>query len=229
MGILDFTHKSGYRILKAQPTIQIPVREDLPLSMGDWAQLQNCQLRDVYPFPAEELTVSRVEDETIRESIQELLLVDDKKPIVLIRRVRFLIHRSDPNRKIPMYEEAYVRADALPNLGRDFNQIREEGGQNFSLFGYYYAHLKTKIRASQYFILADSLPLEVQPVWEEQVASIPISPVIHFTRLDTVNFTGPTDVSPLEKGGSLQYGREYYPSPYFRFQSANRDVTLTFG
>ncbi len=229
MGILDFTHKNGYRILKAQPTLQIPVREDLPLSMGDWAQLHDCLLRDVYPFPAEELPVGRLENETIRETIRELLLLDDEKPIVLIRRIRFLIHRSDPSRTIPMYEEAYVRADALPNLGQDFNKTRGEGDLNFSLFGYYCAHLKTKIRASHYFILADSLPLEVQPVWETEVASLSLSPQSHFTRLDSVNFTGTTDVSPLEKGGSLQYGREYYPSPYFRFQSANRDVSLTFG
>ncbi len=229
MGILDFTHKNGYRILKAKPTIQIPVREDLPLSMGDWAQLHDCILRDVYPFPAEELSVDRIEEVTVKQSIRELLLLDDKKPIVLIRRIRFLIHRSDPNRSIPMYEEAYVRADALPNLGRDFNKTRKEGGHDFSLFGYYCAHLKTKIRASHYFILADPLPIEVQPVWQTQVASLSISPQSHFTRLDTVNFTGPTNVSPLEKGGSLQYGREYYPSPYFRFQSANRDVSLTFG
>jgi DNA-binding GntR family transcriptional regulator len=229
MGILDFTHKNGYRVLKAQPTIQIPVREDLPLSMGDWAQLHDCLLQDAFPFAAEEIPVGVIEAEAIRKTIRELLLLDDEKHIVLIRRIRFLIHRSDPNRSIPMYEEAYVRADALPNLGRDFNQMREIGGSSFSLFGYYYAHLKTKIRASHYYILADSLPRKVQPVWDKEVRSHSISSHCHFTRLDTVNFTGPTDVSPLEKGGSLQYGREYYPSPYFRFQAANRDVSLTFG
>jgi DNA-binding GntR family transcriptional regulator len=228
MGILDFNHKTGYRILKTEPTIQIPVREELPLSMGEWAQIHNCSLRDVYPFPAVRLQVGDIQSPEIRDTIKEWLLLEDQTPIGLIRRIRFLIRETDSTQSLPMYEEAYVRADALPELCDDFNRIKEEGQTTFSLFGYYLAHLKTKIRASHYFILADGLPDEVQPIWQRETTS-PISSNTVFTRLDSVNFAGPTDVSPLEKGGSLQYGREYYPSPYFRFKSANRQVDLTFG
>lgn len=228
MGILDFNHKSGYRILKSEPTIQIPVREELPLSMGEWAKSHDCLLREVYPFPAEQLTVGALQNEEIKETIREWLLLDDAKPLVLIRRIRFLVRKADPSKSIPMYEEAYVRTDALPDLCRDFNDKREAGGNDFSLFGYYSGLLKTKIRASHYFILADDLPEEVWPVWKRRVPSL-FSRNKVFTRLDTVNICGPTEVSPLEKGGSLQYGREYYPSPFFRFQSANRNVDLTFG
>lgn len=226
MGILDFNHKTGYRILKMEPTIQIPVREELPLSMGEWAQIHNCSLRDVYPFPAVRLQVRDIQSPEIRDTIKEWLLLEDQTPMGLIRRIRFLIRETDSSQSLPMYEEAYVRADALPELCDDFNKVKEEGRTTFSLFGYYLAHLKTKIRASHYFIMADGLPDEVRPIWQRETT---ISANTVFTRLDSVNFAGPTDVSPLEKGGSLQYGREYYPSPYFRFQSANRQVDLTFG
>ncbi|MFQ5789703.1 MAG: hypothetical protein ACE5JI_04420 [Acidobacteriota bacterium] len=228
-GILEFNHKSGYRVLKSEPTIQIPVRDELPLSMGEWAELNDCQLRDIYPFPAEQLALGAIPDREIKKTLQEWLLLDDRKPIVLIRRIRLLLRQADPSQRIPMYEEAYVRADALPELCRDFNQRREQGRNDFSLFGYYCAHLKTKIRASHYFILADGLPPEVRSVWKREVSSIPKCRNAVFTRLDTVNFCGPADVSPLQRGGCLQYGREYYPSPFFRFQSANRNVHLTFG
>jgi hypothetical protein len=197
--------------------------------MGDWTRLHDCILKDAYPFPAVELDVGQIKNIEIRETIREWLLLEDSMPIVLVRRIRFLIHKIDQDKKIPMYEEAYVRADALPGLCRDFNRRREEGATDFSLFGYYHAHLKAKIRGSYYFILADHLPEEVQPVWNRATASVPIPFDTVFTRLDAVNFTGPTDTSPLEKGGCLQYGREYYPSPYFRFQSANRNVDLMFG
>ena len=229
MGILDFNHKTGYRIVKTDPTILIPVREELPLSMGEWAHIHNCSLRDVYPFPAIRLEVGKIKNTEIRDTIKEWLLLDDQTPIGLIRRIRFLIRETDPTQSLPMYEEAYVRADALPELCDDFNRVKEEGKTSFSLFGYYLAHLKTKIRASHYFLMADGLPADVQPIWQRETATLPISRDTVFTRLDSVNFAGPTDVSPIEKGGSLQYGREYYPSPYFRFQSANRQVDLTFG
>jgi DNA-binding GntR family transcriptional regulator len=229
MGILDFNHKTGYRVLKSEPTITMPVRDELPLSMGEWARLNDCSLKDSYPFRAVEREVRQIDDLEIRETIRQWLLLDDSMPLVLIRRIRFLIRRADPAKKIPMYEEAYVRADALPDLCGDFNRKRDEGATDFSLFGYYNAHLKTKIRASHYFILADHLPKEVQAVWSRETASIRMPPETVFTRLDAVNFSGPADRSPLEKGGCLQYGREYYPSPFFRFQSGNRNVDLTFG
>ena len=229
MGILVFNHKNGYQVLKSEPTIHVPVRDEPPLSMGEWAEHHDCRLRDVYPFPARELSLGVLKDRGTREAIRQWLLLDDKTPITIIRRIRFLIREADPSKSIPMFEEAFVRADALPELCTDFNRERQRRGGNFSLFGYYCAHLKTKIRASHYFILADQLPADVQPVWSREVASISIPPRTVFTRLDTVNFCGPTAVSPLERGGCLQYGREYYPSPFFRFQSANRNVTLTFG
>lgn len=229
MGILEFTHKSGYRVLRSDPTIHIPVREELPLSMGEWAQLNGCTLSDVYPFPARELDAESLPHGDIRRIVREWLLLPNDKRIVLLRRIRFLIRKTDPSKRVPMYEEAYVRADALPGLCRDFNDARERNATDFSLFGYYCAHLKTKIRASHYFILADQLPEEVCPVWEREVSSLSPCRSALFTRLDTVNFCGPTPVPPLEKGGCLQYGREYYPSPYFCFQSENRNVLLTFG
>jgi DNA-binding GntR family transcriptional regulator len=226
LGVLEFNHKAGYRVLRREPTIRMPVREELPLSMAEWAERNACTLVDVYPFPASGRRLREIEEAPLARDVREAL---GDVPITLLRRIRFLHRRSEPKQRIPIYEEAYVRADALPDLERDFNRAREEGVADFSLFGYYRGHLKTKIRASQFFILADRLPHEAVKVWNKETGRYMPEPPCLFTRLDSVNFCGPAEVSPLERGGCLQYGREYYPSPYFRFRSANRQVDLTFG
>lgn len=226
LGVLEFNHKAGYRVLRRDPTIQMPVREELPLSMAEWAERNACRLVDAYPFPAESRTLPEIDDEALAEAVREAL---GEVPVTLLRRIRFLHRRREPDKRIPIYEEAYVRADALPDLARDFNHAREDGAEDFSLFGYYRAHLKTKIRASQFVILADCLPRSVVRVWNQETGRYLPDPPRLFTRLDSVNFCGPAELHPLERGGCLQYGREYYPSPFFRFRSANRQVDLTFG
>lgn len=226
LGILEYNHKLGYRVLRREPTILMPVREDLPLSMAEWAERNACRLVDVYPFLAAPLAPGEIAEDSLAHTVLEAI---GDVSVTLLRRIRFLHRRIEPEKRIPIYEEAYVRADALPDLARDFNEARETGVADFSLFGYYRAHLKTKIRASQFVILADRLPCGVTPVWNEHTARFMPEPPSLFTRLDSVNFCGPTDVPPLERGGCLQYGREYYPSPFFRFRSANRQVDLTFG
>lgn len=228
-GVLEFSHKSGYRVLRREPTIPIPVRDELPLSMAEWAHRNDCRVEDVYPFAAERRRLGSLADETIRKAVRDVMLSNDDEEVVLLRRIRFLVRHSDPEKRIPMFEEAYVRADALPRLDEDFDRERDRGAKDFSLFGYYRGHLKTKIRASHYFLLADELPEEVAPVWERETSRWVKGCRGLFTRLDSFNFCGPTDVHPLEQGGCLQYGREYYPSPFFRFRSANRQVDLAFG
>ena len=224
MGVLEFSHKSGYRVLRREPTLSIPVRDEPPLSMAEWARRNGCTVEDVYPFPAARSPVSALPGSTrsaVREALGEL-------DVFLLRRIRVLIRQADPSKRVPMYEEAYVRADALPSLGEDFDRKRDQGGTDFSLFDYYCGHLKTKIRASHYSLLADTLPEDVREHWKRATRSFLPGCRGLFTRLDSVNFCGPASAPPLERGGCLQYGREYYPSPFFRFRSANRQVDLTF-
>jgi len=226
VGVLEFTHKNGYRVLRREPTISVPVRDERPLSMAEWARRNGCGVEDAYPFPAERRLVSELSDEEIKKAVTEAL---GELEVFVLRRFRFLIRHTDASKRVPMYEEAYVRADALPSLGDDFNRQRDGNASDFSLFGYYRAHLKTKIRASYYSLLADTLPEEVQEKWKRTTKGYLPGCRGLFTRLDSVNFCGPASVPPLERGGCLQYGREYYPSPFFRFRSANRQVDLTFG